>query len=69
MSKKLTLSHLGEPPEPLHNPTFPPPYPHRAPSLPFLCLQSGLPAAGLQVFGVSEILWSGSNINKLSMAK
>ena len=34
VSQKLTLFHLGEPPEPLLNPTFPSPYPHRAPTVP-----------------------------------
>src|ERR1035437_5476308 len=58
----------GTPPPPHLSPSASPPCPHRAHSLPFLCLQSGLPVAGLQVFGVSEALWLGSNVIKLSLA-
>ena len=59
---------VGTPPPPHLSPSVPPPCPHRIPSLPFLCLQSGPPVAGLRGFGVSEALWLGSNVIKLSLA-
>src|ERR1039458_9543929 len=57
------------PPPPHLSPSVSPPCPHRAPSLRFPCLQSGLPAFGLEVFGMSKTIEPRSNVTKLLMAK